>query len=312
MSASAVHPDARPVRSALLRPVFLAAAIVLFGSAVGLSTAISALRLYTKHFPITVPHQCNSIPTRTASWEQVGRDDLMSESVLETLGTPNYVSRRYVERHPADAKNPQVVDVHMAYYTGQVDTVPHVPERCFVAGGASIAGPSVVLPIPLDRSAWGVDDQAGSEATAALGLRDATIHTARLGPDSAAPGNRVHLPRGVENLELRVSEFKQPGSDQPFYAGYFFIANGAVTSSAQNVRLLAFDLKSDYAFYMKVQFSATRIKGPEELARMAGSLLDEILPDIMLCCPDWPDVIRGDYPADNPRRKKSTPEHVGP
>ena len=122
-------------------------------------------------------------------------------------------------------------------------------------------------------------------------------------PDSRAPGSRVRLPHGIENLELRVFAFQEPGSTEPLYAGYFFIANGGLTSSAQSVRLLAFDLKSDYAYYLKVQFSATRIKGPEDLASLAASLLDEILPDLMQCVPDWTDVIRGEYPADNPRRR---------
>ena len=143
------------------------------------------------------------------------------------------------------------------------------------------------------------------------GIKDARILTARMGPDSLAPGNRVHLPRGIENLDLRVSEYSHPGSDQKQYAGYFFIANGGLTSSAQNVRLLSFDLKSDYAYYLKVQFTATHIKGADELAQIAGSILDDILPDIMQVIPDWTDVIRGDYPADNPRRKKNTPELSG-
>jgi hypothetical protein len=118
----------------------------------------------------------------------------------------------------------------------------------------------------------------------------------------------VRLPRGIENLQLRVFEFKHPGSNDPMYAGYFFIANGGLTPMAEGVRLLAFDLHSDYAFYMKVQFTATHIKGKEELAAIAGSMLDDMLPEIMQCVPDWVDVMRGEYPADNPRRKGKSVE----
>ena len=283
------------------RPAFWVCAAVLFASAGALSTAIGALHWYTKKLPINVEHNCSSVPTQTNSWTQVGRDELMSEAVEETLGTRNYVSRVFVERHPAkENAAPRAVQLHLAYYTGQVDTVPHVPERCFVAGGGSIVGGPWVVPVSLDRSGWTEDADASAETGAALGLSGTKIYTERMGPTSRAPGNRVHLPRGMENLELRVSSFKQPGSDQLTYAGYFFIANGAITSSAQNVRLLAFDLKSDYAYYMKVQFSATRIEGPEELAKIAGSMLDEILPDIMLCVPDWTDVIRGIFPPITP------------
>jgi hypothetical protein len=289
---------------------FLVVVVLLFTSAIALSTAIAGLKWYTKKLPINVELKCPSIPTQTDNWEQIGPDHTMSEATIETLGTHNYVDRSFIERHPADPKAPRVVQVHLAYYTGSVDTVPHVPERCFVAGGASITDGPFVLPIPLHKDDWVVDAAASADHRAALGVKEATVYTARLGPNSRAPGNRVHLPLGIENLDIRISEYAH-GSDEKTYAGYFFIANGALTSSAQNVRLLAFDLHSDYAFYLKVQFSATRIKGPEELAQIAGSILDEILPDVMLCVPDWTDVIRGDYPADNPRRKKNTPELSG-
>ncbi len=284
---------------------FVVGAATLFLSAGALSVAIAWLKVYTKKVPINVELKCTSIPSETNHWKQVGPDHTMPEATLETLGTHNYVDRTYVERAPADPKNPRAVMVHLAYYTGSVDTVPHVPERCFVAGGASITGGPYVLPLPLNRDAWIEDAAASSDHRAEFGLKDATIYTARLGPTSRAPGNRVRLPRGVENLDIRISEYAL-GSDQKTYAGYFFIANGALTSSAQNVRLLAFDLHSDYAFYTKVQFSASNIEGPEELAQIATSVLNDMLPDIMLCVPDWTDVIRGDYPPDNPRRKQTS------
>ena len=310
---STLHPSTLHAGTlgSLRRPAFIVGAAILFLSAGGLSGAIAGLKWYTKKLPINVALKCPSIPTATPHWEQVGRDGIMGEATLETLGTQNYVDRTFVERAPADPKSPRVVQVHLAYYTGSVDTVPHVPERCFVAAGMSITGGPWVLPIPLHHEGWVEDAPAGADTRAAFGLKDATIYTARLGPDSRAPGNRVRLPRGIENHDLRVSQYAPPGSDEKQFAGYFFIANGGLTSSAQNVRLLSFDLRSDYACYLKVQLTATHIKGPEELAAIAASILDEILPDIMLVVPDWTDVIRGDYPADNPRRKKLPAEPAG-
>ncbi|HMN41522.1 MAG TPA: exosortase-associated EpsI family protein [Phycisphaerales bacterium] len=294
------------------RAALLLSLAVLFGSAAALGGAIRFFKLYTKKLPIQVTAKCASVPATTAHWERVGGDEYLKEEVIETLGTTNYVSRTYVERQPKDPKSPRGVQFHLAYYTGMIDTVPHVPDRCFVAGGAVMAGGPWVVPVPLDRAEWTIDPAASADVRDATGERDVAIYSARMGPDSAAPGNRVRLPRGIEHLDMRVFEFKSPGSDEPMYSGYFFIANGALTSLAQNVRLLAFDLRSDYAYYMKVQFTATRIKGPEELAKMAGSLLDDLLPDVMLCTPDWTEVVRGEYPADNPRRKTSTSEHRAP
>ena len=56
--------------------------------------------------------------------------------MLEELGTTNYISRVYRD---GGADNPQGTQVrlHIAYYTGTPDTVPHVPERCDTAGGAT-------------------------------------------------------------------------------------------------------------------------------------------------------------------------------
>jgi hypothetical protein len=283
---------------------FIFAVVVLFGCAAGLSAAISALKINLKKLPITVRPQCSSIPVQTASWKQLRQDELMKAEVLETLGTHNYLSRWYVERKPAEGKQPRAVQVHLAYYTGMVDTVPHVPDRCFVAGGADMIGGPWTTPVRLHglESQWVEDSSAAADAAKALDAKNVKIYSTRLGENSAAPGNSVRLPRGIEALDMRAFEFKQPGMTAPTYAGYFFIANGGLTSLAQDVRLLAFDLKSDYAFYLKVQFMSFDVQSQEELAQLAGSLLDELLPDIMLCVPDWTDVIRGDYPPDNPRR----------
>jgi hypothetical protein len=287
------------------RGALVVSLVVLFGSAAALGAAISFFKLYTTKLKIEVPTKCSSLPTRTTHWTRIGGDESMSEEVVETLGTRNYLSRNYVEVAPADPKNPRIVQFHLAYYTGMVDTVPHVPERCFLAsGGATMTGGAIVLPVPISSADWSEDTAATADTRLATGEKDVVVYTARLGPDSAAPGNRVRLPRGIEHLDMRIFEFKSPGSDTPMYSGYFFIANGALTSSAQNIRLLAFDLRSDYAYYMKVQFTTTRIKGREELAQVAASMLDDLLPDVMLCVPDWTEVIRGEYPADNPRRKK--------
>ena len=78
-------------------------------------------------------------------------------------------------------------------------------------------------------------------------------------------------------------------------------SNGGWVASAEGVRLLAFDLKVDYAFYLKVQIDSADVQSPDELAALAGSLLDDLLGEIMTCAPDWTKVERGLWPPDNPR-----------
>ena len=88
-------------------------------------------------------------------------------------------------------------------------------------------------------------------------------------------------------------------------AGYCFIANGGWVSSAEGVRFLAFNLTDDYAYYLKVQVGSADVESPEELAGLAGSLLDDLLGELMTCVPDWPRVMGGQWPPDNPKRAQT-------
>ncbi len=285
---------------------FGAAMVVLVGGAIALGTVVSALKIHLKKTPIEVEAKCASLPTESASWKRVGEDKLEDEAMVEVLGTHNYLSRKYVEKHPADPAKPRAVELHLAYYTGMVDTVPHVPERCMVGGGWTIQSGTRTIPLALDDRSWELDEQASAEST------KGEVYTARLAMDGAYskhPGSRVRLPRDPRTIGLRITPFELPGTDQKMFAGYFFIANGGHVSSAEDVRLLAFNLTDDYAYYLKVQVSSVAgINSAEELADAASSLLSEMLPEIMLCVPDWTLVQRGQYPPENPRRKEGSRE----
>lgn len=277
----------------LLRPSVLVSLVLLAVSAVGLHAAVSSLKLYLRKLPIQAMYTTRSVSTETESWRQVGADRIESAEVVSELGTENYLSRVYEEKNPPSGRPARRVELHLAYYTGMIDTVPHVPERCIVGGGWTISGGTTVLPLELKRDLWIPSGEKDG---------DTELFTVRLGATSRAPGTRVRLPRGIEDARIRITDFAKPGSNLRLHAGYFFIANGGVTDSADGVRLLAFDLKDDYAYYLKVQVSSNDVKTAQELAFAAASLVEELLPDIMLTVPDWLSVQRGEYPADNPRR----------
>jgi hypothetical protein len=168
-----------------------------------------------------------------------------------------------------------------------------------VGGGWSIAGDTQVLPLNLDREAgvWRLEE---------VPQESGKVYSARLGPLSRQPGVRVHLPRDADKIQIRVNPYTHPKQSEKLFAGYFFIANGGHCHRAEDVRLLAFRLTDDYAYYLKVQFSSTTVKDEQEFALLTSSLLSELLPDIMLCVPDWVDVLKGDYPPDNPRRSAAS------
>jgi exosortase len=278
----------------LLRtPAFIAAMCVMTLSGASMTAGIRYAGIHLKKLAIYPPEnrQVASISTETPTWKQIGADKLESAEVLETLGTSNYVSRTFLKKSSEKSDKPVALDFHAAYYTGMVDTVPHVPERCFVGGGMQIGNTTKTVGLTLDASAW---TPASVERASERGLfRQRVPNYAREGV-----GTSVILPREPGKMQLRITEFSSKNGKKLF-AGYFFIANGGHVSSAEEVRLLAFDLKSDYAYYLKVQFTSSTVGSAEELAAEASSLLGELLPEIMRCVPDWVEVESGRYPANN-------------
>lgn len=273
---------------------------LMLASAGGISAYINLKDVHLQKIAIYPVNnrQVSSLPTETAGWRQLGSDEIMGAEIVETLGTQNYVSRHYLRTRDADPKNPIILDLHAAYYTGMIDTVPHVPERCFVGGGLQQSESSRVIPLPMDASTWRIDQSVPEKVSEAIG----DIYTVRLSNDPSqtdAPGSRVRLPRGIgpdSPFEMRASEFINPGKGN-IYAGYFFVANGGTKANANDVRLLAFNLEDDYAYYLKVQVSASGIDSFEEFSRYSGELVGELIGEIMRCVPDWVDVQAGNYPA---------------
>ena len=297
MSHSSSNPQTRIRLCAAL-------AVLMLGCAVGISAYIRVKDVHLQKIPIYPEdnRQVSRIPTLTPSWEQVGSDSILGLEMVETLGTENYLSRFYVRTKDADPKNPIILELHAAYYTGMIDTVPHVPERCFVGGGLQQSESSRVIPLPMDTSSWRQDTTVPAEFA---GI-DGKIYNVRLSNNpemSDAPGRRVRLPRGIspeQPFEFRASEFISPGKGN-VYAGYFFIANGGTKANANDVRQLAFNLEDDYAYYLKIQISANGLESFDEFTMYSGELLSELIGEIMRCVPDWISVQEGTYPPENER-----------
>jgi hypothetical protein len=286
-----------------IRAARAGALAVLVASAVGMGAAIRAGGIHLKKIPIHAPgdRQLSAIPPETPGWTRMGVDVTESAEVLEVLKTENYVTRSYLKRGTGEGDvAPMVLEFHAAYYTGMIDTVPHVPERCFVGGGLQQSRASRVAELSLPGASWARDVTAPEEFAG----RSGSIYTVRLSNDSAytdSPGRRVRLPRDVgpgSPLRMRVSEYILPGG-QRYYAGYFFIANGGTVPNANDVRTLAFNLTDDYAYYLKIQVNSGTVGSVEELVDEASGLLDELIGEIMRCVPDWIEVESGLYPPVN-------------
>ncbi len=295
----------RPVAwSSLTRASFIVPVVVLASAAAGFGAGIRLTGIYLQKLPIYAPEgrSVRAIPRVTASWEQVGEDRLEKPEILKVLGTENYITRTYKERNPADPKRPGVIELHIAYYTGMIDTVPHVPERCFVGGGLDMIQASTVVPVPLNTADWVADENVPASMKG-------HIFTANALDEHGNRIRRVRLPRDPQTIAMNASRYRASKSLE-LTAGYFFIANGGVVPTAEQVRLLAFNLEDDYAYYMKVQVSSQFVADAKELASLSARLLDEMLPHLMMSVPDWVEVEEGTYPTDNPRGKSAAGKPV--
>lgn len=290
-------------RHALMNPAFLAAMLMLGAGAGGIGTAITTLHVVLHKKPVYAEDNraVRAIPTETERWIQYGKDQEESADVVEELGTENYLTRTYVEKSPAPGAKPRALQLHVAYYTGMIDTVPHVPDRCFVGAGYSLVGGPWTTPVPLSGANW----LPAEDLPASLKGR---VYTTRLSHEfsTAGPGRRVNLPIDLgpnQPLSIRVTSFSAPNGTSRT-EGYFFIANGVAVDSAEKVRFKAFDLSTEYAYYLKVQVGTGGTGTPEELAADAADLLNDLLGEIMTCVPDWVRVEQGSWPPDNPRGTK--------
>lgn len=301
--AEKLGPSPRPFRAgpldtrALLRPAFVTSMALLLTTALGVTAALHALGIFLTKKPLQPPEnrQVHKVPTETDNWVMVGPDNAtLSAEMVEELGTRNYLMRVYEQKKAEPGKPKAAVQLHLAYYTGMIDTVPHVPDRCLTAHGYQPVTLAEELAVPLDQSTWRPDDRTPP------GWIGTPVFTGRTGRYSDRPNLRVRLPKGIEDLHMRFSTFE--GSGERTVAGYFFMANGGLTPSPEGVRVLAFKLQDDYAYYLKVQTTMSGAVDSAYAAKVSGQLLSELLPEIARCAPDWVEVESGDYPPDNPRK----------
>lgn len=237
---------------------------------------------------VPLRHELFMIPESTASWQVVHRDPPLSKEIEEALGTKKYLSWYYLDKRMAspdqvdvrrrDFPEGSVVRLHLAYYTGGIDTVPHVPERCNVAGGFQAIGNSFEVPIDIDNGRYEYNEDLQMYET--YSLLEPVVRTPRLAFDARAftyaPPNR---------------------SDAAETVVYFFIANGKYLASPLAVRAEGFDLRDRHAYYFKVQAEALGVSDPDEARRRVEALLSDLMPQVLAALPDWSDVQAGRYPA---------------
>jgi len=264
-------PLAESVKRAVARPAFLAGVAVLFVAALSLNAATQYMKLYFKKEPVQLAKALETIPPTLGPWVQVSEDEAMNPEMLDVLGTKQYVFREYVDTRVVrpermaefkgktaqekagilgqiQAEHPgAVIRSAVTYYTGMVDTVAHIPDRCYVADGFV---PSVYV-----TPTWDVRDR---------NLQPNKIEVRYINFEDSTP-NRGMVPRNV---------------------AYFFHCNGDYVPDPLKVRWRLQSLTERYGYYAKVELMTT-MRDRDESARVMADFLSNALPEVEKCLPDW-------------------------
>ncbi|MCC6581128.1 MAG: exosortase [Phycisphaeraceae bacterium] len=251
---------------------------ILLVACVGLQSAVGGMKAVLIKKPVPLREPLLLIPEKMGPWK-MEEDQRFSREILEELRTENYLSRTYRDTSAAQAEPGSMVRLHVAYYTGTPDTVPHVPERCYVAGGlvqVSKTTTELELQTPDMRQTDG-----GYVAMSHLSSQARTVRM---------PTNRWSATAFTFAAPQRLERASN--------VIYFFVANGRFLATPDLVRLQGFDLKDAYSYYCKVEVGIPGVGDREQAVRIAQRFLASVMPEIMGCLPDWVDVTEGRWPRD--------------
>jgi hypothetical protein len=198
--------------------------------------------------------------------------------MLDVLGTRDYVFRDYLdtrivdpklineilskdktggERHgligAARLKDPAAhVRMAVTYYTGMVDTVAHIPDRCYVADG--------FVPDKKEEPTWRMANKRNEPI-------DVTVSSIHFEEAEA---------RGAESVTKNVA--------------YFFHCNGQYEHDAiWGVRTRLQDLSERHAYYAKVEVM-TEMSDRAKSDQTMSDFLTHAMPEVEKCLPDWQQV----------------------
>ena len=171
-------------------------AAILLAGALTFNFAVAQMDLRFRKIAMPLRQSMWALDSEVGPWVKVTTDTRFNADIEKELGTTDYVQRTYVDTRDADPKvfaewnaatqktdelrrkllnsvaanNPLgIVNFHAAYYTGGVDTVPHIPDRCMVGAGFETTGrqevdlPALPDGAPLTMSFLQFEQRAGQQ-----------------------------------------------------------------------------------------------------------------------------------------------------
>jgi hypothetical protein len=277
-----MNPWMRSIKKLLTQPSFVVAVILLATSAITLNAAVGFLRLHFKKLavPLAVTSFKEALPPKLGDhWVQISKDQPLDPQVEEVLGTPQYVYRDYADTRilsndqveqlktatggeyvqlmsQHEQRHPEAfIRMGLTYYTGLVDTVAHVPERCYVADGYEV------------KEYTDIDRTLGTYANGSprkLAFRFISFDDQT----------------GTQRVSRNV--------------GYVFHVDGVYDCNSLGVRAKLQNLLEPYGYYAKIELmtEAPLYKAQDSGARddsinAMSDFMTAALPEIEKCLPDW-------------------------
>lgn len=272
------------VRRLGTQPDFLVAVVVLGIAAVGLNAATQFLQLHFKKQAVPLRMKLTEgFAPEMGNWVLVSKDEPLSPDIEHVLGTDQYINRIYVDRRVVEPdaigrlkemstserevalmqvtkRAPDaVMRLHVAYYTGMVDTVAHIPDRCDIADGFDVSNYQTI-----SDGKYGVDAHGNERAI--------SFHYINF-DDQTGQGR---LSRNV---------------------AYFFHVNGHYESDPLAVRRRLQNLLEPYGYYAKMELmiqspavldgvGGERSANDHKVAAMQDFIAAAV-PSFESCLPDW-------------------------
>jgi len=259
------------VRSALVGGV---AAAVLLVAAGGQQTVLATTRTVLLKEPVPLRRPLALVPDELATWQAGGDDIVLPDAQVEALGTRRYLVRRYEASDRQSAVTGRAARVHVAYYTGQTDTVPHVPDRCFVAGGLRPMG-TERTELTFPREVYAPAAEAGRFEARSKLKRGQTGKATVTVPGGAIPATI-----------FTYAPSETAGQAEPSNVVYFFLANGRFMATPEDVRIEGWDPRDKRGYYCKIELALPGVADQARARQRASDLLAELLPEILACLPD--------------------------
>jgi hypothetical protein len=248
-----------------LKPSFLICTVFLLIAGSSKSLIIEKLGIITTKLPLPLQKPLEEMDFGAiAPYKLDFQQRIDNHDIIEELGTEDYLQCVIIDTEAPESSPTRYCSLFITYYTGDPDTVPHVPDECYVGGGNKQVGKELLdleIRNPID------DGQSESET---VGLK----------------ASRVVFKRKNSGLWDTGSTFSKL---------YFFKVNGQYAGGKTATRaIMATNVFNKYSYFSKVEWdfygksNNSRIL-PEKEAIVSASekMLSAVMP--VLERDHWPD-----------------------